>query len=84
MQHQQFSVGAITGKSASSIYSQIPKLLRLTAKHSSVVWAFEDVLNGLMAIPNLIGLLGLSGVIILETKRIQTIIKEEKAEGKKT
>lgn len=48
----------------------------------SVVWAFADVLNGLMAIPNLIGLLGLSGVIILETKRIQNKIKEEKEETK--
>src|SRR5699024_386009 len=36
-----------------------------------VVWTLADVLNGLMAIPNLIGLLGLSGVIILETKRYQ-------------
>lgn len=50
----------------------------------SVVWALADVLNGLMAIPNLIGLLGLSGVIILETKRIQEKIKEEKAAAKKT
>ncbi|WP_438312699.1 alanine/glycine:cation symporter family protein [Sporosarcina sp. FA9] len=48
----------------------------------NVVWAFADVLNGLMAIPNLIGLLGLSGVIILETKRIQNKIKEEKEEAK--
>ncbi len=48
----------------------------------NVIWALADVLNGLMAIPNLIGLLGLSGVIIFETKRIQTKIKEEKAEAK--
>src|SRR5699024_4862785 len=40
-----------------------------------VVWTLEDVLNGLMAIPNLIGLLGLSGVIILETKRYQQKVK---------
>ncbi|HLQ73606.1 MAG TPA: sodium:alanine symporter family protein [Bacillota bacterium] len=44
-----------------------------------VVWSLADVLNGLMAIPNLIGLLGLSGVIILETKRMQQKIDEEKA-----
>lgn len=42
------------------------------------VWALADVLNGLMAIPNLIGLLGLSGVIVMETKRFQAKIKEEK------
>lgn len=48
-----------------------------------VVWALADALNGLMAIPNLIGLLGLSGVIILETKRLQNKISEERAEAKK-
>ena len=34
-----------------------------------VVWAFSDVMNGLMAIPNLIGLLLLSGLIARETKK---------------
>jgi AGCS family alanine or glycine:cation symporter len=48
-----------------------------------VVWALADVLNGLMAIPNLIGLLGLSGVIVLETKRFREKIKEEKAEAQR-
>ncbi|HSI68005.1 MAG TPA: sodium:alanine symporter family protein [Planococcus sp. (in: firmicutes)] len=43
-----------------------------------VVWSFSDVMNGLMAIPNLIGLLGLSGVIVYETKKIIAKIKEEK------
>ncbi len=43
-----------------------------------VVWSLADVLNGLMAIPNLIGLLGLSGVIVYETKRFQAKIQEEK------
>jgi len=33
-----------------------------------VVWTFADVMNGLMAIPNLIGLLGLGGVVVAETK----------------
>ena len=47
-----------------------------------VVWTLADVLNGLMAIPNLIGLLGLSGVIILETKRYQQKVKEEAGEIK--
>ncbi|UXU76589.1 MULTISPECIES: alanine/glycine:cation symporter family protein [unclassified Paracoccus (in: a-proteobacteria)] len=32
-----------------------------------VVWNFSDVMNGLMAIPNLIGLLALSGLIARET-----------------
>ena len=34
-----------------------------------LVWNFADVMNGLMAIPNLIGLVGLSGVIVAETNR---------------
>lgn len=34
-----------------------------------VVWAFSDVMNGLMALPNLIGLLVLSGLIARETKQ---------------
>ncbi|WP_418000792.1 alanine:cation symporter family protein [Lentibacillus amyloliquefaciens] len=42
-----------------------------------VIWTLADVLNGLMAAPNLIGLLGLSGVIVYETKRFQKKAKEE-------
>ena len=32
------------------------------------VWTFADIFNGLMAFPNLVGLLGLSGVVAAETK----------------
>ncbi|OCC16002.1 Sodium/glycine symporter GlyP [Dissulfuribacter thermophilus] len=32
------------------------------------VWNFSDTMNGAMAIPNLIGLLGLSGIIVKETQ----------------
>jgi len=34
-----------------------------------LVWTFADVMNGLMAFPNLVGLLGLSGVVVEETKK---------------
>jgi len=34
-----------------------------------LVWTFADVMNGLMAFPNLIGLLGLSRVVAEETKK---------------
>lgn len=34
----------------------------------TVVWNFSDVMNGLMAIPNLLGLLALSGLIVRETR----------------
>ncbi len=33
-----------------------------------LVWSFADVMNGLMAFPNLIGLLLLSGVVARETR----------------
>ena len=34
-----------------------------------VVWAFSDAMNGLMALPNLIGLLILSGLVARETRQ---------------
>jgi AGCS family alanine or glycine:cation symporter len=46
----------------------------------NIVWTFSDVANGLMAIPNLIGLIGLSGIVVFETKRIKAKLKEEKEE----
>ncbi|MBS4179215.1 alanine/glycine:cation symporter family protein [Lederbergia citrea] len=48
-----------------------------------IVWAFADIMNGLMAIPNLIGLLGLSGVVVLETRKVLKAIQEEKKQLKK-
>ena len=33
------------------------------------VWSFADIANGLMAIPNLVSLLYLSGVVVGETRR---------------
>ncbi len=35
--------------------------------HLEIVWNFSDVTNGLMAIPNLIALLGLSKIVVKET-----------------
>ena len=34
-----------------------------------LVWNLSDTMNGAMAIPNLIGLIGLSGVLVKETKK---------------
>ncbi|MCK4557881.1 MAG: sodium:alanine symporter family protein, partial [Candidatus Aminicenantes bacterium] len=31
------------------------------------VWRLSDIMNGLMAFPNLVGLIGLSAVIVSET-----------------
>lgn len=36
------------------------------------VWAFADIANALMALPNLVALLGLSGVIVAETRAYLT------------
>jgi AGCS family alanine or glycine:cation symporter len=34
-----------------------------------VVWLIADITNGLMAFPNLVGLIGLSGVVVVETRK---------------
>ncbi|UTR12281.1 sodium:alanine symporter family protein [Evansella sp. LMS18] len=47
-----------------------------------LVWGVADVMNGLMAVPNLIGLLGLSGVVVAETNRFLKVAREEKAREK--
>ncbi|MFC5712446.1 alanine/glycine:cation symporter family protein [Thalassorhabdus alkalitolerans] len=47
-----------------------------------LVWGIADVLNGLMAAPNLIGLLGLSGVVVAETTYFLKKMREEKAQKK--
>jgi len=45
-----------------------------------LIWTIADIVNGLMAIPNLIGLLALSGIVIAETKKF---FKEKKEHDKK-
>ncbi len=43
-----------------------------------IVWNLADIMNGLMAIPNLIGLIFLSNVISSESKKFEKIIIEQK------
>jgi AGCS family alanine or glycine:cation symporter len=43
-----------------------------------LVWSFADVMNGLMAWPNLVALLGLSGVVAEETRRYFSALRNEK------
>lgn len=38
------------------------------AGHLDLIWAISDTSNGLMAIPNLIGIVGLSGIVVKLTK----------------
>ncbi len=40
------------------------------------IWVLADIVNGLMAIPNLIALLALTGVVVAETKAYQKSLKE--------
>ena len=42
------------------------------------IWVLADIVNGLMAIPNLIALLALTGVVVAETKAYQKHLKENK------
>ncbi len=41
----------------------------------SAVWTIADIFNGLMAIPNLIALLALNGVVVAETKKYLDSLK---------
>ncbi len=41
------------------------------------IWVLADIVNGLMAIPNLIALLALSGVVVAETVAYQKHLKEQ-------
>lgn len=42
------------------------------------VWKLADIFNGLMALPNIVALIGLSGVVASETKDYLTRLKEGK------
>ena len=42
-----------------------------------VVWKVSDITNALMAIPNLIGLMALSGVVLKETREFMLVLKSE-------
>ena len=47
-----------------------------------LVWNFSDIANALMAIPNLICMLVLSGTIAKEVERFQPVIDAEKKKKK--
>ena len=42
------------------------------------IWVLADIVNGLMAIPNLIALVALSGIVVAETKAYQKHLQEIK------
>ena len=45
-----------------------------------LVWTIADIFNALMAIPNLIGLLALSGVVVAEMRSFKKLRAKEKLE----
>ncbi|MDG5787418.1 sodium:alanine symporter family protein [Evansella sp. AB-P1] len=49
---------------------------------NAIIWHFADAMNALMAVPNLIGLLGLSGIVVAETHRFLKVAREEKEQNK--
>lgn len=46
------------------------------------VWGLANIMNGLMAFPNLIGLFFLTGIVAKETKLFEMLIKKERAEAR--
>ncbi|MCK4632976.1 MAG: sodium:alanine symporter family protein [candidate division Zixibacteria bacterium] len=61
----------IAGKAAKLPYKYLFILFTLIGARLDLVavWSFADIANGLMAIPNLVALLGLSGAIVVITKK---------------
>lgn len=41
------------------------------------VWSFANLMNGLMAFPNLVGLFGLASVVIAETRSFEALLRRE-------
>lgn len=46
-----------------------------------IVWSFANIMNGLMAFPNLIALFGLSAIVVSETRNFEKLLRLEKTEG---
>ncbi|HSX26498.1 MAG TPA: sodium:alanine symporter family protein [Chlamydiales bacterium] len=42
------------------------------------VWSFANIMNGLMAFPNLVGLFGLSAIVVAETESFEKLLKFER------
>ena len=57
-------------------------VLGAVTKDLNLVWDLSDIFNALMAVPNLIGIIGLSGVVAAETNAFLKVVKAEK-EAKK-
>lgn len=72
------------GEKATTIYRVIFTILVIPGAVLSLqfVWSFANIMNGLMAFPNLIGLFLLAGVVARETTSFEHLLRKEKAERK--
>ncbi|MEE8836488.1 MAG: sodium:alanine symporter family protein [Eubacteriales bacterium] len=70
-------------KKATSIYRFLYILCVFIGPYMTVsaVWTIADIVNGLMAIPNLIALVALNGVVVAEVKKYFSKQKEMKNPG---
>ena len=59
------------GSGVMKLYKLLFVILAFVGTVSSLqlVWNIADILNGLMVIPNVIGVLALSGVIVAESRK---------------
>ncbi|WP_257007971.1 alanine/glycine:cation symporter family protein [Shouchella clausii] len=78
--------GYLFGDKNTIIYKIIFVVVVMIGAGTSVqiVWDIADIFNGLMAIPNLIGLLLLSNVIVKETDKFKQVRLQERQQAKRT
>ncbi|WYQ40499.1 sodium:alanine symporter family protein [Bacillus sp. FSL W7-1321] len=78
--------GYLFGDKNTIIYKVIFVVVVMIGAGTSVqiVWDIADIFNGLMAIPNLIGLLLLSNVIVKETDKFKQVRLQERQQAKQT
>ena len=68
------------GKKAVKIYSVLVVLFVVAGSVLKVqlVWDMSDMFNGLMVLPNLIGLLASGGVVVALTRKYEEYIRKNK------
>ncbi|WP_082235066.1 alanine/glycine:cation symporter family protein [Halobacillus massiliensis] len=77
--------GYLTGDRGITMYKALFVIFVLVGSVAQLdtVWLFADVMNGLMAVPNLIGLLLLSGVVASETNKFLNVAREERLQERR-
>ncbi len=75
------SIEYLFGIPSIKVYRLIFTLLVLPGAILSLefVWGFSNLMNGLMAFPNLVGLFLLAGIVSKETKSFEKLLKQEES-----